>query len=222
MQYMIVESFKLGPEPVYARVRERGRLAPEGLRYMSSVISGNGDRCYQLMECDRRELLDLWMAAWTDLVDFEVVPVITSTEAATRYAPAANAAGGEPMRHDPTPGLEHWITHTELASADPDATKAWCSAVMGWKFMPSFPMPGGGEYHLFRYSDNGGGGIRPTDPSESPGSIPFAHVAELRVSFDRALREGAAEMLPPTFVMEGVTIAIVRAPGGVTMGLSGP
>ena len=88
MQYMIVESFTQGPVPVYARFRTRGRLAPDGLRYVSSVVSADGWRCYQLMECDDRALLDAWMRAWADLVSFEVVPVITSAEAAARFAPA--------------------------------------------------------------------------------------------------------------------------------------
>ena len=83
-------------------------------------------------------------------------------------------------------------------------------------------MPGGGEYHLFTYSDKGGGGIRPSNPPEIPGSIPYVHVADARAAFETALREGAQEMLAPEGVMEGVTIAIVRAPGGVVIGLSGP
>ena len=81
---------------------------------------------------------------------------------------------------------------------------------------------GGGEYHLFAYSDNGGGGIRPNNPPEVPGSIPYVHVADTRAAFETALREGAEEMFPPERVMEGVTIAIVRAPGGVAIGFSGP
>lgn len=122
----------------------------------------------------------------------------------------------------PTRGLYGWITHTELASSDPDATKTWCAKVLGWTFKPSFPMPGGGEYHLFAYSDKGGGGIRPNNPPELPGSIPYVHVADTRAAFDKALRAGAEEMFAPERVMEGVTIAIVRAPGGVPIGFSGP
>ena len=57
-------------------------------------------------------------------------------------------------RHVPTQGLYGWITHTELASTDPAATKAWCAAVLGWTFKPSFPTPNG-EYHLFAYSHKG-------------------------------------------------------------------
>ncbi len=125
-------------------------------------------------------------------------------------------------KHVPTRGLYGWITHTELVSADPAATKAWCAEVLGWTFKPSFPMPGGGEYHLFAYSNQGGGGIRRTKPSEPPGSTFSVHVADARAAFDKARRAGAEEMLAPTRVMPGVTIAVVRAPGGVPVGFAGP
>ena len=87
---MIVETFTHGPAPVYARFRARGRLAPDGLRYVSSVVTADGTRCFQLMECDDRDLLDAWMRAWSDLVAFEVVPVISSAEAAERFGPATS------------------------------------------------------------------------------------------------------------------------------------
>ena len=124
--------------------------------------------------------------------------------------------------HVPTQGLNGWITYTELANSNPEATKAWCAKVLGWTFMPSFPMPGGGEYHLYAYSDKGGGGIRPNNPPEIPGSIPYVHVADARAAFEKALSEGAEEVFPPERIMDGVTIAIVRAPGGVPIGFSGP
>jgi hypothetical protein len=81
--YVIIENFKNGdPEPVYRRFRERGRMAPDGLTYISSWITRDLKRCYQVMETDDRALLDEWMEKWSDLVDFEVQPVITSAEAA--------------------------------------------------------------------------------------------------------------------------------------------
>jgi predicted enzyme related to lactoylglutathione lyase len=126
-----------------------------------------------------------------------------------------------PPKHVPTQGLYGWITHTELASAAPEATKAWCAKVLGWTFKPSFPIPGG-DYHLFAYSDKGGGGIRANNPPEMPGSIPYVQVADTRAAFEKALQEGAQEMLAPERVMEGISIAIVRAPGGVPIGLAGP
>jgi hypothetical protein len=85
MLYMIVEHFRNGdPAPVYARFRARGRLAPDGLRYVSSWVTEDLTRCYQVMETDDPALLDAWLAAWSDLVEFEVHPVVTSAEAAAR------------------------------------------------------------------------------------------------------------------------------------------
>ena len=85
---MIVEKFRHGPLPVYTRFRDQGRLAPDGLEYVSSCVSADGTRCYQIMECEDRDLLEAWMIAWRDLVEFEVVQVITSAEAAERFGPA--------------------------------------------------------------------------------------------------------------------------------------
>lgn len=90
MQYMIVERFREGPAAVYARFRDRGRMAPDGLAYVSSCVAIDGTRCYQLMECDDPALLETWMLAWRDLVEFEVVPVISSTQAAVRFGPSVS------------------------------------------------------------------------------------------------------------------------------------
>lgn len=85
MLYMIVENFRNGdPRPVYQRFQERGRLAPEGLKYVSSWVDDKLERCFQLMETDERSLIDEWIANWQDLVSFEVIPVITSAEATER------------------------------------------------------------------------------------------------------------------------------------------
>jgi hypothetical protein len=85
--YMVIEHFKDGdPVPVYRRFRERGRLAPEGLTYINSWVDENLARCYQVMETEDRRLLDEWLANWSDLVEFEVHPVITSADAAARVA----------------------------------------------------------------------------------------------------------------------------------------
>lgn len=84
MLYMIVEDFKGDPASVYRRFRERGRLAPDGLHYVNSWVTADLQKCYQVMECDDRRLLDGWMEHWKDLVDFEVIPVVTSAEAASR------------------------------------------------------------------------------------------------------------------------------------------
>jgi hypothetical protein len=88
MLYMIVEQFKNQDAlPVYRRFRERGRLAPEGLAYVSSWVDERFHRCFQLMETDDRDLLEQWIANWKDIVDFEVFPVMTSQEATAKLAP---------------------------------------------------------------------------------------------------------------------------------------
>lgn len=85
--YMVVEHFKnKNAKAVYRRFRERGRMAPEGLLYVSSWVDDKLERCFQLMDTHDRRLLDEWMANWSDLVEFEVYPVITSREAAERVA----------------------------------------------------------------------------------------------------------------------------------------
>lgn len=83
MLYVIVETFK-DPVAVYRRFRERGRLAPEGLNYINSWVTPDVKRCDQVMECADRRLLDEWLARWKDIVEFEVIPVITSAEAAEK------------------------------------------------------------------------------------------------------------------------------------------
>ncbi len=88
MLYMIVERFKNKDAiPVYRRFRDRGRLAPEGLTYVSSWVDEKLEHCYQLMETDDRASINQWMVNWRDIVDFEVSPVITSTEAMEKINP---------------------------------------------------------------------------------------------------------------------------------------
>ena len=83
--YMVLERYRnADPAPVYRRFRERGRMAPEGVSYISSWITQDLSTCYQVMETSDRALLEEWMSHWSDIVDFEVFPVITSKEAAER------------------------------------------------------------------------------------------------------------------------------------------
>ena len=87
MLYMVVERFKNGDAlPAYRRFRDRGRLLSDGVAYVSSWVSADLTHCYQLMECSEPRLLDKWIDRWSDLVDFEVIPVVTSAEAAQRVA----------------------------------------------------------------------------------------------------------------------------------------
>jgi hypothetical protein len=84
---MVVEHFRNGQAaPVYRRFKQRGRMAPEGVTYISSWVTDNLATCYQLMETADRTLLDEWTRNWSDLVEFEVHAVITSQEAAQRAA----------------------------------------------------------------------------------------------------------------------------------------
>lgn len=128
---------------------------------------------------------------------------------------------GEERAHEYTHGLHGWITHTELSSDDPGGTRDWCADVFGWTFQPAFPSPAG-DYHLFAYSDQGGGGIRQTAPGETPGSTPTVHVEDTDRAYDKALASGGQSIAEPHDIMPGVRIALVRAPGGVVFGLSGP
>jgi len=81
MLFMVIEHFKgRDPKPVYGRFAERGRMMPEGMIHVNSWIEVGMDRCFQVMETEDPILLQEWIKNWGDLVDFEVVPVVTSAE----------------------------------------------------------------------------------------------------------------------------------------------
>ena len=93
---MVVERFAHGPEPVYARAAERGRMLPDGLVYVDSWIDERTlDRCFQLMETDDASLFDEWIAQWADLASFEIVPVVASAEAAARVTHSSQSTRPE-------------------------------------------------------------------------------------------------------------------------------
>lgn len=88
MLFLVIETFRDGDAvPVYRRFRDRGRIAPEGLHYVASWVTDDLRRCFQVMECADRALLDRWIDQWRDLVDFEVLPVVSSAEAQARAGP---------------------------------------------------------------------------------------------------------------------------------------
>ncbi len=83
MLFMVIEHFREDKAiEVYRRYQERGRMLPDGLQYIASWVEANFDRCFQLMQCDDAGLLDRWAAQWQDLVEFEIIPVVSSSEAA--------------------------------------------------------------------------------------------------------------------------------------------
>ena len=82
MLYMVIEHFRPGKvTELYKRFDEKGRMAPEGVNYINSWIDTDVKTCYQIMESPSEEKLKEWITNWSDIVDFEVVPVITSAEA---------------------------------------------------------------------------------------------------------------------------------------------
>lgn len=88
MLFMVIERFRAGNAPdVYRRFRDRGRMAPDGVRYIASWVDLDFQRCFQLMEAEDETMLKAWTNNWNDLVDFEIVPVHTSDQAAAAIAP---------------------------------------------------------------------------------------------------------------------------------------
>jgi len=81
MLFMVIERFKNKDAlAVYRRFREHGRMMPDGLEYVGSWIEANFDRCFQLMECNDSRKFQQWVIQWHDLMDFEIVPVVSSKD----------------------------------------------------------------------------------------------------------------------------------------------
>lgn len=79
MKYMVIEIFRTGSkEKVYARYEAKGRMLPDELKYVDSWLTEDGTRCFQLMATDDSELFNLWIEKWSDLVEFEIIPVLDS------------------------------------------------------------------------------------------------------------------------------------------------
>jgi hypothetical protein len=91
MLFMVIERFRdHDGAAVYRRFREKGRMLPEGLKYVDSWVEANRTRCFQLMECDDVELFQQRVARWNDLVEFEIVAVHSSKDAAASYESGVN------------------------------------------------------------------------------------------------------------------------------------
>jgi len=88
MQFMVVERFRgQDAKAIYRRLKERGRMMPEGLVFVSSFVAADFSRCFQLMECEDVTLLQRWVAQWSDVMEFEIVPVVACKDTAAALDP---------------------------------------------------------------------------------------------------------------------------------------
>ncbi|MDP6342252.1 MAG: DUF3303 family protein [Alphaproteobacteria bacterium] len=87
MQFMVIEHFRnQDGKAVYRRLRDRGRGVPDGLTFVASWVTADLDRCFQIMECDDVALLQQWVVEWSDLAEFEILPVIAGKDTAAALA----------------------------------------------------------------------------------------------------------------------------------------
>ena len=87
MLFMVIEQFRdQDAKAVYRRLRDKGRMMPEGVAFVNSLVSADLGRCFQVMECGDVTLLQRWVAQWSDLIDFEIVPVVPGKETAAALA----------------------------------------------------------------------------------------------------------------------------------------
>jgi hypothetical protein len=87
MLFMVIEEFRnQDAKSVYRRLRSEGRLTPDGVTFVNSWVTADLGRCFQLMECDDITLLQKWVSAWSDLVAFEIIPVVPGKDTAAALA----------------------------------------------------------------------------------------------------------------------------------------
>jgi hypothetical protein len=87
MLFMVIERFRnQDARAVYRRLRDKGRALPEGVTFISSHVSADLARCFQLLEASDATLLQRWVADWSELVEFEIVPVAAGGDTAAALA----------------------------------------------------------------------------------------------------------------------------------------
>lgn len=87
MLFMVVERFRnQDGKSIYRRFRDKGRMMPEGLRFVGSWVTADMGRCFQLMEAEDVGLFQRWVAEWCDLAEFEILPVIAGKDTAAALA----------------------------------------------------------------------------------------------------------------------------------------
>jgi hypothetical protein len=90
MLFMVIETFyNHDGKAIYERLRDKGRQIPDGLTFIHSWVSADLGRCFQVMETDDVTLLQRWISEWTDLMSFEVVPVVQSKQTAVALGVAS-------------------------------------------------------------------------------------------------------------------------------------
>ena len=95
MLFIVNERFRnRDPKPIYRRLRDHGRQMPDDLKYIDSWIDPTFERCFQLMECDDARQLQQWILHWSDLKDFEIVPVVQGSDTREIVAPHLDSAPG--------------------------------------------------------------------------------------------------------------------------------
>jgi len=143
----------------------------------------------------------------------------TSTTSTTTKGKGTTGTTNSPQGAPPRPVNPGFVSHTEFASNDPAATKAWASKVLGWTFGDSMPTPSG-PYEMWRHeSPLSGGGIRKVNAGEPAGAIPYVEVQDIQATWKAALKAGAKEMVAPNEIPGGKGwLAICQAPGGPAVG----
>lgn len=101
MQFMVIEKFrKQDARSVYRRFHTEGRLMPEGVTFVESWVSADLSRCFQIMECNDVTLLQRWVSGWSDLVEFEIVPVSRGRDTAAVLSEESTGAARTPSGED--------------------------------------------------------------------------------------------------------------------------
>ena len=125
------------------------------------------------------------------------------------------------------------IVHFQLATADPEATKAFLHEVFDWDISAGFPPLAGnidtGAANVIPNDINVAGSLIQLPPGGTPFATVFVRVADLDSTLAKATERGSSVILPRTDVPrqgapgdergDGPTIAIFNSPLGLTFGL---
>jgi|SRR5687768_162238 len=204
MLYMVVERYREGAAPeIYRRAQEKGRMIPDGLEYVSSWVNLEFTICYQLMRTDDASLFAVWTDAWKDLVDFEIVPVRTSAEAARVIDPNASS---------PVVTALHHVNVTVSPELEREA-KEFYGGVLGLKQVPK---PTGSRQSGAWY-EIGANQLHLSVENESGALLSSRHVcfsvSDLRATETR-FREAGVEIISAARPVPGTSRFYVRDPGG--------